>query len=130
MQRAVLALGLLLASPGVADATEGDARRGERVFQFCFSCHSVDPNEKAKLQGPNLARIVGRRAGALEGFEYSEALKAQAAAGLVWTRDALDRYITEPEAVIPGGRMSFPGIKDAIDRADVLAYLAAEARAP
>ena len=123
MQRAALALCLLLASPGVGTATEGDARRGERVFQFCFSCHSVDPNEKAKLQGPNLAAVVGRRAAALPDFEYSDAMKAKAAEGLAWNRDMLDRYVREPEAIVPGGRMSFPGIKDATDRADLIAYL-------
>ena len=123
MRRLLLVgLALLAASCGVA-AADGDATRGERVFQFCFACHSVNPNESAKLQGPSLVGIVGRRAGVIAGFEYSTALRAKSAEGLVWSRDVLERYIAEPESVIPGGRMSFPGIKDAADRANLIAYL-------
>ena len=68
--------------------------RGERVFQRCYSCHSVDPNETAKLQGPSLFQIIGRRAAAVAGFEYSDAMRKKAAAGLTWdaaTLDALHR---------------------------------------
>jgi cytochrome c len=114
---AALCLGSLRAE------AEGDAARGARVFQRCFACHSVDPNETAKLQGPSLYRIVGRPAARTEGFEYSDALKSKAASGLVWTEDALDRYVTEPERVIPGTRMAMPGLDDAQDRADLMAYL-------
>jgi cytochrome c len=111
-------------SPQPAHATSGDAVRGERLFQYCFSCHSVDPNETAKLQGPTLYRIIGRPAGSVPGFEYSEPMKEQAAKGLVWTTEILDRYVTDPDSVVPGTRMSLPGIKDAQDRADLIAYLA------
>ncbi len=122
--RGTLGVVVMLAATLVSPAhAEGDAKRGERIFKFCFSCHSVDPNERAKLQGPSLAGIVGRRAGAIAGYEYSEALRAKAAAGLLWTRDILDRYVLAPDDIIPGGRMAFPGIKDAADRADLMAYL-------
>ena len=57
-----------------SDASESDAVRGERVFQRCYSCHSVDPHETAKLQGPNLFQIIGRPAGAVAGFDYSAAM--------------------------------------------------------
>jgi cytochrome c len=90
---AVLAAALW-AGPGMA-ADNGDAARGERVFQRCFACHSVDPGETAKLQGPSLYRILGRPAAALGGFEYSPAMRAKAAAGLVWSEAVLDRYIAD-----------------------------------
>ena len=84
---------------------DGDAARGERVFQRCFSCHSVAPNETAELQGPSLFGILGRPAAAVAGFDYSDAMEEKAAAGLVWTPDALDSYIADPDAVVPGTPM-------------------------
>jgi cytochrome c len=120
---AVLAAGL---SAGSGMATDkGDAARGARVFQRCFACHSVDPGETAKLQGPSLYRIVGRPAAALAGFEYSPAMRAKAAAGLVWSEAMLDRYIADPEATVPGTQMSIPGLADEQERRDLIAYLAA-----
>jgi cytochrome c len=117
------ALGILL--PWVAlHADEGNAARGERVFQRCFSCHSVDPDEKAKLQGPNLYKIIGRPAAAIPGFEYSDAMRKKGAAGLVWDAATLDRYIADPESVVAGTSMSVPPLRDERERADLLAYLA------
>ena len=122
------ALGCVLTAR-VAPATEGDATRGERVFQRCFSCHSVDPNETAQLQGPSLYRVVGRRAASVPGFTYSDAMKAKGAAGLVWTTDALDRFISDPEAFVPGTPMVvLPPLSDAQERADLIAYLASTGR--
>ena len=102
--------------------------RGERVFQRCYSCHSVDPNEIAKLQGPSLFQIIGRPAGTVAGFEYSEAMREKAATGLTWDAAILERYIADPEAVIPGTRMSVPPLRDDQDRADLIAYLARSGR--
>ena len=79
---------------------------------------------RAKLQGPSLFRVVGRPAASLTGFEYSDAMKAKAAAGLVWTADALDRYVADPEAFVPGTLMSVPPLRDERQRADLIAYLA------
>lgn len=116
-----------LLSGSVAYAFDGDAARGERVFQRCYSCHSVDPSDKAKLQGPNLFQIIGRPAGAAAGFDYSEAMREKAAAGLTWDAATLDRYIADPEAVVPGTRMSVPPLRDEQERADLIAYLARSA---
>ena len=112
----------MLSAP-VAHAVEGDAARGERAFQRCYSCHSVDPNEKAKLQGPSLFQIVGRPAAASPGFDYSDAMREKAAAGLTWDAATLDRYIADPETVVPGTRMSVPPLRDEQERADLIAYL-------
>lgn len=109
-------------------ASEGDAVRGERAFQRCYACHSVDANETAKLQGPNLFRIIGRPAAAVAGFEYSQAMREKAAAGLTWDAATLDRYIADPEAVVPGTRMSVPLLRDGRERADLIAYLARSGR--
>src|SRR5688500_8290862 len=90
-------LALVIVLPGsVAHAAEGDAVRGERAFQRCYSCHSVELNETAKLQGPSLFHIIGRPAAALPGFEYSDAMREKAAAGLTWDAATLDRYIADP----------------------------------
>ena len=122
---AVVALLLPLAVPHAAD---GDAARGERAFLRCYSCHSVDPNETAKLQGPSLYRIVGRPAASIAGFDYSDAMLEKAAAGLVWDRATLERYIADPEAMLPGTRMSVPPLRDEQERADIVAYLARSGR--
>jgi cytochrome c len=120
----VAALGGWLAI-STARAAEGDPARGERAFQRCFSCHSVDPNETAQLQGPSLYGVMGRQAAALAGFAYSDAMKAKAATGLVWTPETLDRFIADPDSVVPGTPMVvLPPLRDEQDRADLIAYLA------
>jgi len=116
---------LILLFPAAALAAEaGDPGRGERAFQRCYSCHSVDPNETAKLQGPSLYRIMGRPAAAIPGFAYSDAMRARGAAGLVWDAATLERYIADPESVVAGTNMSTPPLGDAHERADLIAYLA------
>jgi cytochrome c len=119
-----VALAALLAA-SIAATAEGDAARGARVFQRCYSCHSVDPNETAQLQGPSLYGVIGRRAGSVPGFEYSDAMKAKGAAGLIWSADVLSRFIADPDALVPGTPMVvLPPLQDAQDRADLIAYLA------
>jgi cytochrome c len=120
---------LILLFPAAALAAEaGDAGRGERTFQRCFSCHSVDPNEMAKLQGPSLYRIMGRPAAAIPGFAYSDAMRARGAAGLVWDAVTLEHYIADPESVVAGTSMSASPLRDAHERADLIAYLALSGR--
>lgn len=111
--------------PGTAGhAEEGNAARGERAFQRCFACHSVDPDEPAKLQGPNLSKLLGRPAAQLPGFAYSQAMRNKAVAGLVWDAATLDRYLADPDSVVAGTAMSVPPVRDAQERADLVAYLA------
>lgn len=131
MSRAVLRLILLAVTSPTAyawAAEPGDATRGERVFQRCYACHSVDPNETAKLQGPSLYRIMGRPAASVAGFEYSDAMRAKASAGLVWDAATLERYIADPEAMVPDTRMNIPPMRDEQERADLIAYLARSGR--
>jgi cytochrome c len=99
----------------------GDATRGADVFaQECAECHS--PKEGKNKKGPSSFAIVGRKAGSIADFNYSEALKAS---GITWTPDRIEAYIAAPRKVVPGGRMKYEGLEDAKARADLLAYLAA-----
>jgi len=112
---------------GIAHAA-GDPTRGSRVFGQCAACHSVVPGEH--MTGPSLAKIWEKKAGRVDGFSrYSEALKR---AEVVWTEATLDRWLVNPEKLLPGTSMAFPGIKEATDRRDVIAYLKAvsEGKAP
>jgi cytochrome c len=109
----------LLVMPYQAVAQPGDARRGERMYRACVACHSLEPNRN--MTGPSLAEVWNRKAGSLASFpRYSPALKS---AGIVWTDDTLDEWIKEPQHFIPGNSMTFPGMKDARQRADLLAFL-------
>jgi len=121
----VLGLGLVAAPFVHADPT-----RGERVFQRCYACHSVDPAE-GKLPGPNLHCVLGRPAGLLPGFEFSPAMtEAGRAHGLVWTREMLDAFLADPQRLVPGTEMSLPGLPDPTDRRDVIDYLAQAGSGP
>ena len=100
----------------------GDPARGERIFQYCYSCHSVRLGE-TNLQGPHLAGIIGRPIAAQDGFDYSLAMRSFAAREKVWSEELLDRFAAEPEAVVPKTSMQFHGIDDPAERADLIAYL-------
>lgn len=111
---------LLLAAAAVAHA--GDAARGADVFATeCSECHSVRAGKDKK--GPSLFAVLGRRAAANPEFVYSDAMRAS---GLVWSAQQLDAYVGAPKRVVPGGKMKYDGLADAGERADLLAYLAAQ----
>lgn len=111
------------AVPGAGSPSyAGDPARGERVFQYCYSCHSVVRGETS-LQGPNLAGIIGRPIAAQNDFDYSPAMRDLASREWVWSEALLDRFTAEPEAVAPKTSMQFHGIDDPAERADLIAYL-------
>ncbi|HKO69986.1 MAG TPA: cytochrome c family protein [Bradyrhizobium sp.] len=102
-----------------SSAAEGNPARGQRVFGACAACHSLQPDQN--MTGPSLAGLWDRKAGTLESFSrYSSALKS---ANVVWNEKTLDDWITDPQQVVPGNQMTFPGVKDAKQRADLLAFL-------
>jgi cytochrome c len=107
----------LAASPALAQ----DAKKGKRVFKRCAACHNVD-TDKNKV-GPHLMGIIGRKAGAVDGFKYSSALMKKAEEGLEWTKENLDAYLKSPKKFIPRGKMAFAGLRKEDDRANVIAYL-------
>jgi cytochrome c len=109
-----------LAAPTAAQ--EGNADEGAEVFKKCRACHDVGPGAKNKV-GPVLNDIVGRKAGTIDGFPYSEANKSAGGKGLVWTEDVLFKYLENPLSFMPGTKMAFAGLKDPQDRKDVIAFL-------
>ena len=111
---AVAAAGFRMAEPAVA----GDAAAGEKVFRKCKACHYVD-QEKNKT-GPHLVNIIGRKAGAVEGYKYS---KAMAGSDLVWDEATLAGFLAKPKSYLKGTKMAFAGLKKDSDIADVIAYL-------
>lgn len=114
------AVGLLAGS--LAAQELGDAEAGEKVFSKCKGCHQIGIGAKDRI-GPHLNGIFGRRAAAHEAFDYSEAMERAGADGMVWTARTLDAYLENPRALVSKTRMSFRGLKDATDRANVLAYM-------
>lgn len=119
-----LVLGAVVLSgfDGAARA-DGDAVRGKRIFKKCAVCHSLKPG-KIKI-GPPLHGVFDREAGSVKRFRYSKAMKS---ADIVWSRETLDRYLAAPKKFVPGNRMPFPGLKDAGERAGLIAYLERAAR--
>ncbi|WGD50160.1 cytochrome c family protein [Bradyrhizobium sp. CB1650] len=108
---------IALLSPAMGEP--GDSARGERDFRVCAPCHSLEPDRN--MTGPSLAGLWGRKAGSLPSFErYSDALKSS---GIIWDDRSLDGWLTDPERMVPDNEMPFKGIKDASDRADLLAFL-------
>src|SRR5579871_1156065 len=99
---------------------QGDADAGRQVFKKCQACHSLQPGKI--ILGPSLSGIIGRKSGAEPGFNYSQAMKQ---AALTWDAATLDAYLMDPQKLVPGNRMPFPGLKTDQDRKDVIAFLAA-----
>ena len=118
---ATLALAFAAALASGAAVAEGDAAKGEKVFKKCKTCHTFDPGKK-KI-GPHLKGVVGRKAGAVEGYKYS---KAMAAADITWDEASLDQFLTKPKKFLKGTKMSFAGLKKEAQRADLIAYLKAQ----
>ncbi|WP_424965040.1 c-type cytochrome [Dinoroseobacter sp. S375] len=109
------------ASAAAADSI-GDPERGARIFKQCTGCHQIGPEALSRI-GPHLNEIFGRDAAALDGFPYSKSMVRAGNDGLVWDLRTLDAYLANPRALVSGTRMSFRGLKDPQDRADVLAYM-------
>ena len=118
-----LAAGVLAANIPLAGATQtatesdlmGDPGRGKNLYQGCQGCHSIEDNEL----GPRHRGVVGRHAGSVEDYNYSQALKNS---GLTWDAATLDRWLSNPSALVPGTKMFFR-LDDPQARADIIAYL-------
>jgi cytochrome c len=115
MLRVSLAAAIAL-SVGAAEAA-GDAKRGEQLYARCAACHALAYDRV----GPRHCALMGRAAGSIAGFDYSAAMKNS---GIVWNAKTLDRFIAEPLKALPGTTMTYAGIKDPAERADLIAYLA------
>jgi cytochrome c len=123
MRLGVLALSalvvlLIAGTQTLTRAAAADPDHGKTVFEQCAACHGLD--DGTDTDGPTLKGVIGRRAGSLEDYRYSAAMKRS---DVTWSPATLDAYITDPQGYIPGNRMAFAGIQDAADRADLIAFL-------
>jgi cytochrome c len=108
-------LALLVASAATL-AQAGDPARGEALYARCEACHALAYDRV----GPRHCGLVGRRAASVEGFSYSDAMKDS---GIVWTEAALDRFLSDPLRMVPGTTMTYAGVSDPQERADLIAWL-------
>ncbi len=115
-EQTVLSTAEYLAQPAYAGA---DLERGRSLYLQCRACHTIEEGG-SNLAGPNLRGIFASRAGAVEDFPYSEALRQ---ADFVWTPRAMDAWITNPWLFLPGNRMSYGGMRRPEDRRDLIAWM-------
>jgi cytochrome c len=107
----------ILAVAGAALAAS-DPQNGKALYAQCAACHSLEADNNTL--GPNLKGVVGRKAAAVDDFTYSPPMRR---AGIAWTAETLDAFLTDPQAVVAGTKMPFAGMASATDRADLIAYL-------
>lgn len=101
-------------------APTGNAENGAKLYVRCVSCHSMNPADQR--MGPTLKGVIGRGSGQLAGYDYSPAMKA---AKLTWTAETLDEFMANPDDFVPDNKMFAPSVRNASDRADIIAYLTA-----
>jgi len=121
MKTVVIAVGVVASAllPKLAFALEGSAARGEHAFRACAACHSLEHGRN--MTGPTLAGLWDRKAGTLSSFtRYSPALKSS---DVTWNDETLDKWIADPQRLVPENEMTFAGIKDPQTRADMLVFL-------
>ena len=123
MRQLLLASAVMLCLIATARATARaparaapDALRGEQVYTRCLACHALAYDRV----GPRHCGLFGRRAGSVPGFGYSAAMKKS---GIVWNAKTLDRFLTRPLKMVPGSAMTYDGVADPKERADLIAYL-------
>jgi cytochrome c len=101
----------------LAALATGDAQAGEAIYPRCAACHALAYDRV----GPRHCGLIGRPAGSVAGFEYSPAMKRSK---LTWTRENLERFLADPVGTVPGTTMTYAGVPDAKERADLIAFLA------
>ncbi len=116
------AVAVLISAGPVAADDHGDPERGAELFKSCKACHQIGEGARNRV-GPPLNEMFGRRAGTVEGYRYSKAMQRMSADGLVWTFETLDAFIENPKQMVSRTKMSYRGMQDARDRADLLAYI-------
>jgi len=113
-------IGGLAGGAQAADPPKGDPKAGEIVFEKCAQCHHIGPGA-TNFYGPELNGVVGRPAGTVPGYKYSEANKHS---GKVWDVATLTSYLRQPQHDVPATYMTFAGLKSDQSIADVIAFLA------
>jgi cytochrome c len=118
------ALLVLASAVGVfAAAPPPNAARGEAIYARCAACHALAYNRV----GPKHCGLFGRESGSVPGFDYSSAMKS---AHIVWNAQTLDRFLASPLRTVPGTAMTYDGVPDPGERADLIAYLQQAGRSP
>ena len=119
LRQAIFAVALAaLSATAIAKATKvpGNPDNGEAIYTRCAACHALAYDRT----GPRHCGLFGRRAGSVEGFTYSPAMKRSK---IVWNAATLDRFLASPLTYVPGTAMGYAGVPDAKERADLIAYL-------
>ncbi len=104
-------------APAASSAPQGDPKSGEAVYSRCLACHALAYDRT----GPRHCGLFGRRAGSVQGFAYSKAMRRSK---IVWNEKSLDRFLANPLKAVPGTSMGYAGVTDSQERADLIAYLA------
>jgi cytochrome c len=110
---------LLLAMLAAASARAADLQAGWKIFARCRICHTITAGAPSTV-GPNLHGLFGRRAGSVADYDYSPAMQRSE---VVWNDKTLAEFLHDPKAFIPGDKMGFPGIDNADEIENLLAYL-------
>ena len=104
-------------------APAGNATRGAEIYTRCRACHALEYNRT----GPKHCGVIGRKSGSVPGFDYSPAMKQ---AKLTWDEKTLDRFLADPPKAVPGTTMTYAGVSDPQERADLIAYLREAGKSP
>ncbi len=104
-----------------------DLNKGKVLFLQCRACHSLLPDSEPGKIGPTLHNVVGRKAGAVAGFAYSDVV---AKSGITWSVDEISHWLERPSDYLPGNKMVFVGLKNLQDRANVIAFIQQESAKP
>lgn len=118
----VVSFATLVATAGLAAAQEDLVAEGESVFRRCAACHTVGEGATHRV-GPHLNDVIGRQAGSLEDYNYSQAMRTAGEEGLVWDEDSLEEFLANPRDMIPGTKMVFPGLRQEEQIEAVIAFL-------
>jgi cytochrome c len=119
--RAIAIAAVALAVAPSWASTRADALRGEEIYSRCLACHALEYDRV----GPRHCGLLGRRAGKIPGFRYSDAMRRSK---LTWDAKTLDRFLADPAKAVPGTTMTYAGVTDAKERADLIAWLDAAGR--
>jgi cytochrome c len=104
-----------------------DLAKGKILFLQCRACHSLVPEAEPGKIGPTLYGVIGRAAGAVPGFAYSDAV---ARSGIIWSAEEIDKWLARPSDFLPGNKMIFIGIDKPEDRANIIAFIQEESAKP
>jgi cytochrome c len=114
---------VVLTAASIVRCAAPDPKAGEAIYSRCAACHALAYDRT----GPRHCGLLGRRAGTVPGFDYSDAMKKS---GIVWNEATLDRFLADPLRTVPGTAMGYAGIEDPTERADLIAYLKEADRTP